>query len=242
MICCAKKKYKTTDILFVLFFSLQGLFWYNSKDIQPDMTIVPPVPGHDAVHAIALGDEEFYFRVLALDIQNAGDSFGRFTALKNYDYKKLFDWFELLDYLNSKSNFVPSIAGYYYSQTQNVPDTRYIIKYLDQHASRDLEKKWWWMSQAVYIANHRLGDKKWALELAYKLSKTPGDIPMWARQMPAFIHEQLGEKQEAFKIIDDLMKNKDKLSKEELNFMNYFINERLNKMIEDSKPSKLLLK
>jgi hypothetical protein len=219
-------------ILLVSCLLLQIIFWYNTKDIHPDMAIVPEVPGLSAIKAHSFGDEEFYFRVLALQIQNAGDSFGRFTALKNYNYQKLSEWFNLLDHLNSKSNFVPAIASYYYSQTQNVPDTRYIVNYLEKHSLKDLEHKWWWLAQAVYIANHKLGDKQLALRLAYKLAETPGKVPIWARQMPAFIHEQLGENEQAFIIIDRLLKDKDKLSPEELNFMYYFIKERLNKIIK----------
>jgi hypothetical protein len=230
-------KNRIFNTLLVIFLLLQIVFWYNTNDIRPEMTIVPPVPGKEAVNALSFGDEQFYFRSLALEIQNAGDSFGRFTALKNYNYKKLTAWFEILDGLDHQSNFIPSIAGYYYSQTQNVPDVRYIINYLDKHASRDLKNKWWWMSQAVYLANHRLGDKPLALKLAYKLSKTPGKVPMWVREMPAFIHEQLGEKEEALRIIEGLMKDQDKLTKEELNFMNYFITERLEKMQDEIKHS-----
>ena len=94
---------------------MQFFFWWKTENIQPEIHIVPPLPSKYSVEALSLGDKEFYFRVLALKIQNAGDSFGRFTALKYYDYETLYHWFKIMDGLNHKSKFIPSLASYYYS-------------------------------------------------------------------------------------------------------------------------------
>jgi hypothetical protein len=209
---------------------VQISFWYKTKHIKPDMIIVPNVPKLNTIKLLSLGDEQFYFRNFAFKIQNAGDSWGRFTALKHYNYQKLQGWFYLLDELDDQSNFVPSLASYYYSQTQNPEDTIYIIEYLRDHANKDLRNKWWWLVQAVYIANHRLKDNKLALDIAYELASTPKDVemPYWARQMPAFIHEARGERNAAKKIIIDILNNFEEFTPGELNFMEYFIRERLN--------------
>ena len=193
------------------------------------MIIVPQVPSEVAVNALSLGDKQFYFRYLGFIIQNAGDSWGRFTALRDYDYQELAQWFALLDQLDPVSNYIPSLAGYYYSHTQNRQDTIYVVRYLVKHAMRDPKRKWWWLAQAVYIANHLLEDKALALEIAYQLANLPQTVimPLWARQMPAFIHEQLGQKQAATKIIVDLLLNLPKLSQGEYNFMEHFIVERM---------------
>jgi hypothetical protein len=90
------------------------------------------------------------------------------------------------------------------------------------------------MGQAVYLANHKLKDKDWALELAYKLASTPrNDVPLWVKQMPAFIHEQRGEEEQALHIIGDILNNIDHIDQGELNFMAYFVKDRLNQLIED---------
>ena len=226
----SKRRFFRSDIFVYLFLVVQVALWTQTKNYKPDLAIVPDVPSLESVKAISLGDEQFYFRALAFQLQNAGDTFGRFTALKNYDYNKLYHWFSLLDTLDNKSNFVPSLAGYYFSQTQNTPDVRYVIKYLEETSENDLYHKWWWMGQAVYLANHKLKDKEWALELAYKLASTPrDDVPMWVKQMPAFIHEQLGEEAEAMKIVCNIIKNADNIEQGELNFMTYFVLDRLDK-------------
>lgn len=227
------KKIKCSNIWLIILLIAQMGVWQITKRYPPNLGIVPDVPSQMSIKAFSLGDEQFYFRVLGYRLQNAGDTFGRFTALKDYNYHQLYYWFTLLDSLDATSNFIPSMASYYFSQTQRVSDVRYVIDYLDQHASRDLYHKWWWMAQAVYLANHKLNDKDLALKLAYKLAATPrNDIPLWAKQMPAFIHEQRGELDEALVIIEDILKHSDHMDPGELNFMHYFIQERLGKLKE----------
>ena len=230
-----KRKRFSTDWLLYVALSLNVFIWSFTKDYQPDMAIVPDVPSDLSVKAFALGDEQFYFRSLAFRLQNAGDTFGRFTALKAYNYQKLYAWFTLLDSLDARSNFVPSLAGYYFSQTQHTPDVAYVVRYLEEHARKDMYAKWWWMGQAVYLANNKLQDKAWALDLAYQLAATPrDDIPLWTKQMPAFIYEQLGEEQQALAIIKGILDHVEHIDPGELNFMRYFVQERLKKVIADN--------
>lgn len=237
----SKRQFFRSDIFVYVFLVLQITLWTQTKSYKPNLAIVPDVPSRESIKAISLGDEQFYFRTLAFKLQNAGDTFGRFTALKDYNYNKLYHWFTLLDTLDDKSHFVPSLAGYYYSQTQNIPDVKYVAKYLEETAEKDLYNKWWWMGQAVYLANHKLKDKEWALKLAYKLASTPrDDIPLWAKQMPAFIHEQRGEEEQAVRIISEILNNVDNIDEGELNFMSYFVKDRLKQLIEDNPELKRL--
>ena len=218
---------------FGAFLLLQIVLWSQLKAFKPDMSVLPDLPSEAAIQATSFGDEQFYFRTLAFQIQFAGDTYGRVTPLRDYDYEKLREWFSLLDTLDSASNFVPSMAAYYYSNTQYTPDVRYIVDYLEEHADRDPYHKWWWYAQAVYNANHKLQNRERALEIAYKLAAVNRkDIPIWARQMPAFILEDLGEKEEALLLANEIVESED-LTEAEMNFMWYFIKERLEKMKAD---------
>ena len=213
-------------VVLLLFLGLQGSFWHHTRDIRPEMGIVPDVPGETAVRALSFGDTQFLFRLLALNLQNAGDTFGRFTALYKYDFEKLSQWFSLLDTLDDRSDFIPTIASYYFSQTQYTPDIRYVVDYLYAHSAHRAHLKWWWLVQAVYLANHKLEDKDLALKAAAPLQQAEG-VPVWVRQMPAFLHEQRGEFDAALAIMQNLQANAENLSAGELNFINYFIRERL---------------
>lgn len=220
---------------FLVFLVLQGALWFELRHIRPNMAIVPELPAERTVKAFASSDSQLYFRLLAFRIQNAGDTFGRNTPLKDYDYKLLHRWFFLLDTLDVQSGFVPAVAGYYYGQTQHTEDVRYVVDYLDKHYDTNPQKNWWWLHHAIYLANYRLGDKQLALRLAYKLGTTPAEVPFWAREMPAFIHEQLGEKEEAFRVIEDILKSAKDIPPGELNYMQYFIQDRLGFLDEDLK-------
>lgn len=203
--------------------------------MKPDVYIVPPVPNKYAVEALSLGDKEFYFRVLAQGIENTGDTFGRFTALKNYDYARLYDWFKLLDSLDNKSKYVPSLAANYYSQTQNYKDTKYIVKYLDEYSSKDIDENWWFLWQATYIANFILNDHQWAMKLAYKLSKNNAvNAPFWTKEMPALIDARRGADCSALIFIKRLLQENEsgvrKISANEMDFMHYFIKQRLENL------------
>lgn len=222
---------RLTIALAVVFFALQVMLWYHTRKIEPDMGIVPDVPGVATVRALSLGDSQFFFRLLGLQLQNAGDTFGRFTALKKYDYHKLYHWFRLLDTLDARSHYIPNMATYYFSQTQHRPDVKYVVDYLIEHSQHDVEHNWWWLVQAIYLAEHKLENPKLALRIA-KMLEGDYDIPIWARQMPAFVYEKQGEMDAALAIIRQVMQSEDDIPEKELNFMRYFVEERLGRLEE----------
>lgn len=227
--------------LFVLMLGLQGTFWNYSREIMPDMSIVPNVPGERTVKALSFGDDQAFFRLLALNIQTSGDTFGRFTALYKYDFNKLYHWFHLLDVLDHQSNYLPAMASYYFSQSQNSDDVRYIVDFLEEYTEGREEEKWWWVAQASYLAEHKLDDMDRALMLAERLQGIR-TIPMWAQQLPAFLHEKRGEYGEALVIIQEILKDPSKYTQGELNFMKYFIGERLHKMDQVAKELEAIQK
>ncbi len=213
-------------LVLALIFAFQLMFWWHSVNHHPNMEIVPAVPSEVAVKALSFGDAHAFFRVLGLSLQGFGDSYGRFTPLKDYDFRKLYRWFVLLDSLDNRSNYIPALASYYYSQTQNVPDVSYVVRYLQQHSEGRLEQKWWWRAQAVYLARHKLKDLDWALRLAQPLQHTK-NVPLWVNQLPAFIHEARGEFDAALAIMEHIQKYGEDLPAGEINFIRHFITERI---------------
>lgn len=220
------------------FVCLQLAFWYHTKDIEPDLSIVPDVPGRAALHALTFGDNQFYFRVLAFQLQNAGDTFGRFTALRYYDFNKLYHWFTLLDELDARSNMMPAMATYYFAQTQNTADVRYIVDYLYAHATRDIEHKWWWLMQSIYLAMHKLEDMDLALKVSAPLVNPK--VPVFAQHMAAVVHEKRGEMEDALKIMEIIKNNADDIPDADLKYMTYFVKERLEKLDDMKRKRKFL--
>lgn len=214
--------------MLVLLAALQLGYWYKTKDIKPTLDVVPPVPGRAAIHAMTFGDDQFYFRTLAFNIQNFGDSFGRFTPLRDYDFNKLYLWFVLLDDLDKNSNFIPTLACYYFSQTQNAGDVRFIVDYLYNHSKENIKQKWWWLVQAIYISMHKLHDNDLAVKVAQPLVND--DVPVWAQQMAAVVYEKRGEFDAALSIMETIKANAKHIDEKDLKYMEYFVKERIKRL------------
>lgn len=232
-----RQRFTWAHVLFGVLLAAQVGYFHTTQAVRPQLEVVPNVPGRSAVKALSFGDEQFYFRLLAMDLQNSGDTFGRFTSLRYYDYEKLYHWFTLLDELDARSRLIPSIAAYYFSQTQNTPDTRYVVNYLYEHSLRDVSKNWWWLVQALYIAMHRLED----LDLALKITKplVNPDVPVWAQQLTAIVYEKRGEMSDALTIMETIRRNVKELSPQDLEYMTYFVQERL-KALDESEKQRVL--
>lgn len=209
--------------------AMQIAFHVYSQRHLPDLGIVPPVPSTEEMAVSALGDEQYVFRIYALNLQQAGDTFGRVTALYKYDYPKLEHWFTQMDTLDARSHFFPSLANYYFSQSQNKDDVNYIVNYLDAHSATDVPHNWWWVVQAAYLSKHKLKDLPRAIAIAKRLEGVHG-IPLWAQQYPAFLYEQNGEFDDALRIIQNILDTTETLSPEDLSFMAYFAKDRLKKL------------
>lgn len=228
----------TSAYVFLAFFlTAQAGFWWHTHTRLPDMTIVPDVPGYEALQVLSFGDEEFLFRTMAIRLSNAGDTFGRFTALYKYDLHKIYLWFTLLDRFNVRSNVLPSMAAYYFSQTQKTADVRYMVDYLYEHSAPRIQEKWWWMAQGVYLAMHKLKDNDLALKLARTLTEAR-DVPLWVNQLPAFVYEKRGEFDAALEIMENILSHTQDIEPGELRYMKYFIDERIAKLDELSKEER----
>ena len=227
-------------VFFIILLFVQVLFWTENRSIRATLPIVKDPPSEKTMKAFTLGDDEFFYRLKGAQVQNMGDTFGRFSPLKDYDYGKLYAWFIALEKLNFKSNYLPSMVAYYYSQTQNVPDRRYVVKFLTQHALKDPKNKWWWLYQASYIANYSLKDKDLAIRLARMLQKyAPDNVPLWVKQTASVYLSEKGENCEAIRVINEVLRDiekdntkTDEEKEKELNYMNYFLQREASKITE----------
>ncbi|NET71619.1 MAG: hypothetical protein F6K62_12000 [Sphaerospermopsis sp. SIO1G2] len=210
----------------------QAGFWYMSADHLPNLGIVPELSSKEELEMLSLGDHQLLFRIMAFRMNNTGDTFGRFSRLGDYDMEKIYHWFTLLDLFDNRSDHLAALSAYYFSQTQNEEDVTYLVDYLYEHSHTRPQEKWWWLAQATYLAMHKLEDHDRALEIANHL-KGVADIPYWAQQMPAFVHEARGEEESAMLIMLAILREDDKLTQGELNYIRYFMEERIKEQHED---------
>ena len=223
----ALKARRANNLLLAGALLLNILFWRGSSDLYAKWEGVPPVPSREGAVMMALGDPEFAYRLGAITLQNLGDSGGRVTPIKDYSYNMLGGWFWLLHSLDPASDHVPMLAAYYFGATRVPSDVAVVVDYLSKIGVNPVGSKWRWLVHAVFLARHRLSDPDLALDLAYKLSKMQpvGDtLPAWARQMPALILEDKGDREDARRLLKELLLSAQAFHPNEINFMvNYLV-------------------
>jgi hypothetical protein len=221
-------------MLALLLIGLQAGFWWKSYGRLPNLGVVPELASPTEMQLLAFGDNELYYRIMSFRMNNIGDTFGRFTPLKNYNLEKLYHWFSRLDMFDSRSNSLAILAANYFSQTQDAPQVIHMVNYLYEHSKDNPKQKWWWLTQATYLAMHKLKDNDLALKVASPLEGVE-NIPQWAQEMPAIVHEKRGEMEDAYLIMKNLLKDKENFTQSELNYMKYFMEERVHKLDEVEK-------
>ena len=185
---------------------------------------VPPAPPVLAASALALGDPQLFYRAAALALQNMGDGGAQVTPLADYDHARLADWLDLLDRLDPKARHAPTLAAYYFGQTPDPDGLRRIVAYLSRVGARDPARNWRWLSHAAYLARHRLNDLPLALAVARNLAGLPeGQVPLWARQMPAFLLAEAGERTAARDLMAAIRATDANLSPDEIALIERFI-------------------
>lgn len=203
--------------------------WFHSRDLRPSWGNVPPVPGAAAAARAALGDQQMAYRLIGTMLQNLGSTGGVDYALKDYNYSRLGEWFFLQDRLDPVSDYTPALAAYYYGATQNVADLTPIIDYLEVIGQRPEPQKWRWLAHAVYLARFLQGDMNRALVLAETLAALPrDDMPLWARQMPAFVLNAMGKKESSYALMMSMLSSSvHDLSPVEIRFIRDYICDRI---------------
>ena len=208
---------------------LNVMVWLSVRDVQGRWLNVPPVPSDISATAATLGDTQFAYRTVGVMLQNLGDTGGESRALKEYDYERLNEWFFLADRLDPKGHFVPFIAAFYFGAVQDPEKLAPLLDYLKVVGSRPGEERWRWLAQAVYLARYKMNDLDKAYELAVALaSLEDDDRPAWAQQMPAFILNAKGSKEEALAVMLEILKTSvDKIHPNEVNFTRDYICTRI---------------
>lgn len=182
--------------------------WKAIRPVQVEWLNVPNPPPYSAVQRNFLGDSIFAYRSLALMIQNMGDMGGRVTPLRGYDFDALVQWFSLMSRLDSRSDYIPYVAAFYFGSVNGEgaqEKLRPLVAYLRDVGTSREGIKWRWLAHAIHLARFKLKDLDYAYDMAEDLAEIAldpaTDLPHWARQMPAFVLKDLGEKEAAMALM-----------------------------------------
>lgn len=215
-------------LCFSVIVALNVSFWLHARSILPQWANVPPVPTAASASFSALNDDGMAYRMWGYTLQNLGNTGGRYMSLKDYDYTALENWFTVTNGLDRRANFVPFLAAYYFGAIDEEPKKiAHVVDFLAKAGLDPYPQKWRWLAQAVYLARYQEKNLPKALVLAHRLAEMPGDLPPWARQMPAFVNLQMGDKEASYELmVRMLLTEKDNLHPNEINVMLEFICER----------------
>lgn len=217
------------QIIAYLFFAIallgNILFWQQTHDRRAVWANVPPVPAERALSGFFLGDRQLAYRATGMMLQNLGDGGGRIVPLDDYNYDHLGQWFFAADRMDSQADYIPFLAAYYFSATQKSENLVPVVDYLEHAGQGTGAQKWRWLAQAVYLSRYRTGDLNRALELATLLSDMwkPGR-PAWMKQMPAFVLSAQGDRQAAYDLTLQILKEQaEALDPSEVRYMVSYI-------------------
>ncbi len=216
--------------VFIVSIILHVGLWFHSNDIRTQWGNVPPVPGEGQASSMALGDQQFAYRMTGLTLQNLGDTGGRSTALTDYDYQKLSKWLFLMDKMDSRSDYAPFLAAFYFGATPDKTQLPPIVDFLEYAGERTTGEKWRWLAHAMYLARFEVNDLDRALGLANKLANLESEthMPAWTKQMPAFIQTQMGNKEAAYEIMLNILKSRaENLDPAEVSFTQIYMCDKL---------------
>jgi hypothetical protein len=203
MIKIVPKKQDVFDLFWVvLALAFSVIFSIQTRDMRNTWPGIAPPPSNEAALLYGYGDKQLSYRNVGLILQNAGDTGGRTTNFKDYDYNIIEQWLWLSNTLDPNANYVPSLAAYYFSAAKEPEKVERLIDYLATVGDDTTGERWRWLGHAVYLARFTVKDQVRALELANKLAALDApNMPSWTKVMPAYVQTAMGNKKEARELL-----------------------------------------
>jgi hypothetical protein len=196
-----------SSLALVLLCGHAALGW-NLRHDRAALPILPAQLSDTSIRALSLGDQQFLYRALVLQIQNAGDTGGRFTKMSDYNTREVVSWLGVLQRMDPRSSHYTALAVRYFSQIQQPENLRLLVDFVDKDVDVAPERKWSWQTQAVAMARDKVKDLEYALLLSRKMARFESFVPegyMWMLQMEPVLLERLGRKAEAKVVMDKIV-------------------------------------
>lgn len=219
---------------FAVIFCVNCAVWSLTRERQAEWLNVPPVPGKSTVYMSALGDGQLAYRSLAVMLQNLGDTGGRVTPLRDYDFDRLAEWFYLMHDLDPQSDYIPYLASFYFGAVNGDEvgeKLRPLVGYLYKVGKSSEGEKWRWLAHGIYLARFKMNDLDYAYDMALDLAELGyknKDMPHWTRQMPVFILNAKGDKEAALSLMMSILSSVgDKIHPSEVNYTRSYICEQI---------------
>lgn len=230
---------RVSSVVLLFAFISQALFAWQTKHVRPFWTVMPPVPTERALSAQSFGDAQFLYRWLVMDLQNFGDTGGRFTPLRDYDMNLVVEWLQALHGLDARAEHHVALAALYFSQTQDRSSLKPLVQFIMRVVDDDPPHRLQWIANALLLAEVRLKDPELVKAIADQIARY--DFPQMkpiAYQLPAVLYDRTGDPVRAAALMErakDLLRGK--VPETELRYMNSFIEAMRKRAAQASPPA-----
>ena len=167
---------------------MQGPPSAGASDLQP-------APSATALRLASFGDPIPVAKLLMLYLQSFDQQADNQIRYQAMNYERLTLWLRRVLDLDPGGQYPLLMASHIYAEVPDQSRQRTMLALISEAFLADPERRWPWLAHATYIAKHQLHDLPLARRYAAAIQQHvhgPG-IPLWVRQMEAFILEDMNE-------------------------------------------------
>lgn len=160
-------------------------------------------PSAAVLRLASFGEPVALAKLLMLHLQAADARADDPTPYRDLDYGRVEGWLGRILELDPAGQYPLLAASRLYAEVPDPAKARRMLEFVEREFLADPDRRWPWLAHATLLAKHRLHDLPLALRLAETLERNvrPGAAPAWARQMRAFILEDMNELEAARAVI-----------------------------------------
>lgn len=170
---------------------------------------LPTAPGIGTLRLASFGDPTALAKGLMLYLQAFDYQSGTKVPYRDLDYDRLEAWLAGILELDPQGQYPLLAASRLYAEVPVEAKQRSMLEFVYRQFLLDPDRRWPWLAHVTVIAKHRLHDLPLALRYARAIQRnaTAADVPLWARQMEAFILEDMDELEAARLVIGGYLKS-----------------------------------
>lgn len=182
---------------------------------------LPAAPGIATLRLASFGDPVALAKVLMLYLQAFDYQSGSKVPYRDLDYDRLEGWLSRILELDPLGQYPLLAASRLYAEVPDEAKQRSMLEFVHRQFLLDPDRRWPWLAHATVIAKHRLHDLPLALRYAQAIQRyaTAPEVPLWAKQMEAFILEDMNELEAARLVIGGYLQSGTVKDPAELRFL-----------------------
>jgi hypothetical protein len=197
---------------------------------------LPQAPAIATLRLASFGDPVALAKVLMLYLQAFDYRSGSKVPYRDLDYGRLEGWLSRILELDPQGQYPLLAASRIYAEVPIESKQRSMLEFVYREFMLDPNRRWPWLAHAAILAKHRLHDLPLALRYAQAIQRhaTAANVPLWAKQMEAFILEDLNELEAARLVIGGYLRSGQVEDPGEVRFLD----QQLRKLESQSQPTR----